>query len=131
MNWKVGTFGAVLLTALAGAAFVCKHDEVSFGRLHEAKARLAALGYHIVSDSANGQISTGFLISRNAVAWNEAGTLCKSGRMGPEWRGKVWVTLNPEIWQLHTVPEEAGVRVWGAVVAFGDDELLQEIEAGL
>jgi hypothetical protein len=128
MTWKVGMLGAVILTALAGASFFTKQHDVSFKRLQEAHTRLTKLGYYCTSDSANGKIGCGFLISRKAVMWNDVSTMCKSGPMGPEWEGKVWVTLNPDIWQLQGVPEQAGVRVWGAVVAFGDDKLLHEIE---
>lgn len=131
MNWKVGTCGAVVLAALAGIALYAKQHDVSFDRLQEAHARFSDLGYFCTADSASGRIGCGFLISRKAVTWSEVGSLCKTGPMGPEWEGKVWVTLNPEFWLLQAVPNEAGVRVWGAVIAFGDEAFLSEIEATL
>ncbi len=131
MSWKVGVLSAVLLTVLGGVAYVVKQNDVAFDRLQEAQAALAARGFYCTSDTANGQVGCGFLISRTAMKWNEVGMLCKTGPMGPEWDGKVWVTLNPDFWRLEVLPEQAGVRVWGAVVAYGDEEFLKEIDEAL
>jgi hypothetical protein len=129
MNWKVCTSGAGVWLALAASALFFNHHEVTFRRLPDAKAALAASGYHCVSDCAGGDIGCGFMISREAISWHEVGTLRKAGPMGREWQGKVWVTINPDCWRLQTIPDQAGARVWGAVVAFGDDELLRELDA--
>ena len=129
--WKVCAGGAALLLLSAGVAFFTRPHDVAFDRCKRRWLKLALLGFHVTSDCANGQLSCGFMLSRQASSWLDVCTLRKSGTMGPEWQGKVWVTLNPNAWQLESVPERAGVRVWGSVVAFGDDELLREIEAGL
>src|SRR5437879_5638958 len=107
MKWKVCTSSAAVCVALVASALFFKHHEVTFHRLCEAKALLAAAGYHCISDSANGDTGCGFLISRKAISWSEAGTLCKSGPMGQAWRGKVWVTLNPDCWRLQSIPDQA------------------------
>ena len=128
MKWKVCISSAAVCMALVASVLFFNHHEVTFRRLADVKTALAAAGYHCISDSAGGDISCGFLISRDAITWNEAGTLCKSGPMGRQWQGKVWVTINPDCWRLQSIPDQAGTRVWGAVVAFGDDELLREID---
>lgn len=129
-RWMVCACAAALLMC-AGAMYAARqcHDDVSFDRLQEAKTKLATLGFHCTTDCADGQLSCGFLLSRTSTSWSDVCKLRKSGVMGPEWQGKVWVTLNPTVWQLESIPDHAGVRVWGAVVAFGDDELLREIES--
>lgn len=127
--WKVCAGITAILLLLAGIGICFPHHDVTFERLQEAKSRLASLGFHCTSDCANGQLSCGFLLSRQTTTWSDVCELRKTGAMGPEWRGRVWVTLNPAYWQLESIPDQAGVRVWGAVVAFGDDELLREIEA--
>ena len=129
--WKVCA-GALALMLLSGAvAHFTRGPEVTFARIQDAKCKLASLGLHITTDGANGHLSCGFMLSRNAATWTDVCLLRKNGAMGPEWHGRVWVTLNPSVWQLESVPERAGVRVWGSVVAFGDDDLLREIEACL
>ncbi len=128
MKFKVWVAGAAVVLAFAGVSFYFKPHDVAFNGLHDAQAKLAALGYHCTSDAQNGQIGVGFMISREAIAWHDVGTLNKSRGMGPQWHGKVWVTLNPQYWRLEAVPEETGVRVWGSVIAYGDDEVLNEID---
>jgi hypothetical protein len=129
--WK-GCAGALALMLLCGALnLFTRAPEVNFERIQDAQSKLASLGLHVTTDGAGGQLSCGFLLSRNAATWTDVCMLRKNGAMGPEWRGRVWVTLSPSVWQLESVPERAGVRVWGSVVAFGDDELLREIEAAL
>ena len=51
--------------------------------------------------------------------------------VGPEWKGKVWVTQNPRNYHLQTIPDQADSRVWGEVLAFGDAPLLSEIDDAL
>jgi hypothetical protein len=128
MKWSVSLSCAAVLVAVAGSFFLLQRQAATFEHLQDAKARLDAAGYFCVADNAHGYIGCGFLLSRNAVKWSEAGQLCKSGPMGPEWKGKVWVTLNPQCWRLESIPDAAGTRAWGAVVAFGDEDLLREID---
>jgi hypothetical protein len=130
-SWKVcaGALALILLSTAVG--LFTRSPEVAFERIQDAQSKLASLGLHVTTDSADGQLSCGFMLSRTSATWTDVCSLRKNGAMGPEWRGRVWVTLNPTVWQLESVPERAGVRVWGSVVAFGDDELLREIEAAL
>jgi hypothetical protein len=129
--WQVCAGGATLLVLTAAIAFFTRHHDLTFDRLHEARSKLATMGLHVTSDCANGQFSCGFMISRSSATWSDVCCLRKSGTMGPEWRGRVWVTLSPNDWRIESIPDRAGVRVWGSVIAFGDDELLREIEASL
>jgi hypothetical protein len=123
--------GAAVMLATAGLAYVAKHHEITFLHLRDAKTRLLGAGFICTSDRADGTLATGFLISRQSSSWSEAGTLCKVGPMGPEWKGKVWVTFNSNDWRLASLPEHAGMRVWGTVIAYGDEEFLSEIDGSL
>ena len=131
MNLKVIAFSAATFAMLIGCAVFARQQDVTFERLQEARIRLADLGFHCSSDAANGHTGCGFLISRTALSWSEVGMLRKTGPMGPEWQGKVWVTLNPQHWRLESLPEHAGVRIWGSVIAFGDCDFLKEIDDAL
>ena len=131
MKFKVLVSCAMVFVAMAGSAVFFKHSGATFERLAEAKARISELGYFCTTDSESGQIGCGFLISRTTIDWSQTGLLRKTGPMGPEWQGKVWVTLNPRFWRLEAVPDQAGVRVWGSVIAFGDEDFLEEIESSL
>jgi hypothetical protein len=123
--------GSVLLGVLLGFHFYARQASATFHHMDEVKARLAAAGFICTVDSTNGTSGSGFLISRESVSWSEVGVLCKAGAMGPEWVGKVWVTMNPAHFNLVTLPDQAAMRAWGEVVAFGDDQLLQDIDAAL
>lgn len=127
-GWFIGT---IVVAILGGLAYNSKPSESTFAHLCDAKSHFVQAGFHCISDSASGELGSGFLLSRENVSWLEAGTLCKVGQMGPKWKGKVWVTFNSERWQLRTMPENAGARVWGSVIAFGDEELLDEIDSAL
>lgn len=131
MRWTSWMAGAIVLVTISSAAFYVKRDTVSFDSLEQAKTRLEAAGFHCTSDCADCGLSTGFLVTSESSTWYEASALCKIGKMGPEWKGKVWVSVNPDSWRLECVPEGAGVRGWGEVVAFGDDEFLVQIDAVL
>lgn len=120
--------GATIALATAGLSYVAKQNEIAFTHLSEAKDRLVDTGFYCISDRSDGSLGCGFLISREAMSWSEAGLLRKIGPMGPEWKGKVWVTLHQEHWRVVSLPDHAGVRVWGSVVAYGDEEVLSELE---
>jgi hypothetical protein len=131
MNWKSWTMTMGTLLLLAGVAFWSRSQVLSFDHLDDVKSRVHAVGYYCAADVADERVCSGFLISREPVSVDDAGSLCKAGRMGPEWRGRVWVTISPSCWQLQTVPDGAEVRRWGAIIAFGDGELLSEIDRTL
>ena len=127
-RWLPGMLAILVLGALIYGA---NQSTVTFSHLCDAKNRLRGAGFQCTSDCENGTLGSGFLLSHQSVSWGEAGTLCKIGQMGPEWKGKVWVTFNSCRWQLKTLPENAGVRVWGSVIAFGDQDLLNEVDGVL
>ena len=128
MQWNRWMAGALAALALAGLAHVTRAHELSFANLEEAKARLLSAGFRCTSDNASGKVVTGFLVSKEGLAWNDAAVLCKIGKMGPKWKGKAWVTMSSPAWQLQTVPDEAGLRGWGGVLVFGDQDLLDELD---
>jgi hypothetical protein len=123
--------GAVVVLATVALTYVAKQYEISFRHLHDAQARVLGAGFHCTSDRADGTLSTGFLISREMVTWSQVGSLRKVGPMGPNWKGKVWVTFSSNDWQLTSLPDHAGMRVWGTVIAYGDEEFLSEIDNSL
>src|SRR5436190_20144760 len=96
LPWAAGT--CVLLAAL-GVSLKFKHQGITFHQLRDAHARVLSAGFCCASDSRAGHVGTGFLISRGQVEWGDVVTLCKSGMMGPEWRGKVWIIKSPNDWQ--------------------------------
>jgi hypothetical protein len=127
-GWLICT--TVLLT-LTGYAVYAKPHGVSFQTLPEAKAKLDAAGFPCIADSSDGKLGTGFVVSREVTSWLEAGALCKAGPLGPEWKGKVWVGFNPHYYNLETIPDGAGVRIWGEIIAFGDADFLSQIDDAL
>ncbi len=122
--------GAIAL-ATCGLALYTKERAVSFHDVRDAKARIASAGFRCTSDRSDGDLVTGFLVSRQPITWYEVGTLCKGRPMGPHWEGKVWVTQKAKDILLMSLPEQVGVRVWGDVLAYGDEEFLSEIENSL
>jgi hypothetical protein len=127
MRKKEWIMGLLALTVIAIAVWYPKAG-VPIHNLADAQQRLKAAGYHCIPDCANGRLSSGFAISRENMSWFQAGMLCKVGNMGPEWKGKVWVTVSTPAWRLCRIPDDADARVWGPIVAFGDQEILSEID---
>jgi len=131
MKWTLAIVGATVICGLVAVGFYDRESRVAFVNLADAKARLEGTGLYCIPDSAGGKLATGFLLSREPMTWSQVGSLCKIGPMGPAWQGKVWVTFSAPVWQLQTLPEKAGLRVWGNVLAFGDEKLLREIDGRL
>jgi hypothetical protein len=129
IRWSLPA-GVVVLSALAGIAYCAKQEDITFSGLRDAHTRMASAGFRCVTDRADGIVCTGFLISRQEVTWSDVGSLNKSV-MSPAWQGKVWVTVTNENWQIAMPPEEMGMRMWGNIVAYGDEALLREIDAAL
>ena len=123
-GWVIGT----LVIFLTGGFFLYPKTEMPFHNLREAQRYFAAAGYQCTSDCVNGQLGTGFLISRQSVAWSDVSCLCKIGNMGPQWQGKVWVTIHTPNWRLGAIPDDATASTWGELVAYGDQELLSELD---
>lgn len=104
---------------------------IVFPSVNEASASIAGAGFHCTSDREDGVVSCGFLVTNEESNWKVANNLCKIGKMGPEWKGKVWVTYTNESGVLCIVPDDAATRTWGGVLAYGDARLLDQIEETL
>lgn len=131
MCWKKLTIAAAAFTAVLFLPYTFKSN-LSFGNLDEAGTRIRALGYHCLSDRRDGVVENGFAVSRTELVWGDVNNLIKVGAMGPEWRGIIWIALIDDgLTDLYTIPDWAGTRVWGNVVAMGDADLLLEVEANL
>jgi len=104
---------------------------IEFENLDIAHNHIKAAGFVCTSDRADGTLQNGFLVSQEAVDWKIANELHKGGKLGPEWKGKVWVTYNGPSGDLVSLPSDGGKRVWGAVCVFGDAEFLDELESVL
>jgi hypothetical protein len=101
--------------------------------MEDAWSRLQNLQYTCRSDVTAGDYSTGFMVSKDQATHLNAAELCKSGPMDQRWQGKVWVTVVPNVpdWPWPTMPDDAGVGVWGRVLAFGVGVFLDELERNL
>lgn len=130
IRWAIAA-GAAMVLATAGVTVVSRQYEIVFEHVQEAQERLARAGFHCRSDRADGSIGSGFLISKEALSWIDVGSLRKVGPMGPDWKGKVWITINRPEWRQESLPDNAGLRCWGSVIAYGDEALLQEVDAAL
>jgi hypothetical protein len=130
-NWKLLVAGAALLVGTASLGYCFKPASVSFRDLDDARTVLESHGFYCIADADDQVSNTGFMVSHESATVDEARGLCKVGKMGAAWKGRVWVTLNPAHFRLETVPDLAGVRMWGDIVAFGDEDLLREIDAAL
>jgi hypothetical protein len=129
MNWKAILAGVMLVLVVGGVATLAKRQSVRFEDLNAAKSDFRAAGYYCVADSVDERHCNGFLISRETIARESVNSMRKVGEMGPAWKGKAWVTLNPGCCRLEFTPDDAATRTWGNVVAFGDADLLRELDA--
>ena len=102
--------------------------QIAFQDLGEASRCVKAAGYCITSDRIDGVIQSGFMVTTEEATWEDANGLCKIGAMGPEWKGRVWVTQLAPAFYLGTMPDGAKPRTWGDVCAFGDPVLLEQLE---
>jgi hypothetical protein len=104
---------------------------IVFANVTEASVNIKAAGFHCTSDRNDGIIQSGFLITTEEANWKVANDLCKVGKMGPDWKGKVWISYSGLTGTLCNVPDDATTRTWGGVCAFGDSNLLDQIEGTL
>src|SRR5262245_43983368 len=128
MNRRWIVASCVTLALLTALCLGMRQHAIAFQSLDQAKARLLAAGFQCSSDSSHGNTTTGFMISRESISAEEICGICKAGDLGPQWKGRVWVTLNPDSWQIHSIPDHADTRVWGSVIAFGDGAFLTEVD---
>jgi hypothetical protein len=127
-TWKWTVIGAAIVAAVVGLGSQTRIGPDRQPDLPEARTRLQAAGFHCISDEPGAGNMAGFLVSRKPATREEAARLCKGGRMTAAWAGKAWVTVTAPHWALADVPEGAGVRAWGNMVAFGDEEVLRQLD---
>jgi hypothetical protein len=106
-------------------------NPIRFPTVTEASVNLTAAGFHCTADRADGVVTCGFMVTQEESTWKVANNLCKIGKMGSEWNGKVWVTYTNDSGTLCTIPDDATTRSWGGVLAYGDARLLDQIEETL
>jgi hypothetical protein len=116
---------AVLLT------LNCTRNSISFTTLDNARTEIVAVGYHCTSDRKDGKIGGGFVVTREPLDWTEVCDLRRPDRPKQPWTGKAWVTWVDSLIPIPAGPDEQSARVWGKVVAFGDDAFLDELEGAL
>ena len=127
-EWIAGISVLALLAAVAW--FLVPPRAVTFATVREASVKILTEGFRCTSDRADGQLDHGFLITRTDTTWSEVNVLAKAGPMGPEWKGKVWISgVLPN--QVCNKPDGAAARLWGGVYAYGDGDFLAEIEGAL
>jgi hypothetical protein len=127
-EWIAGI--AVLALLGATAWLLMPRPDVAFVTVRQASGSITAEGFRCTSDRADGQLENGFLVTREETNWREVNVLPKAGPMGPEWKGKVWITgvVPNQIWNM---PDGAAAKLWGGVYAYGDGAFLAEIEGAL
>lgn len=126
------TFSCFVATMLAAAALagylIDGNRGPSFDNLQQACSLVRTAGFFCVSDRADGTVDNSFIVSREPMTWEDAGHIRMSGPMGPRWKGCVWIIRSMPFTDLWTTPGDTEPRVWGKLWAFGDDDLLNEIE---
>jgi hypothetical protein len=122
----LGSAGVMLALVLVASYWP---RPLEFANLEDAAAQARAAGFFVTSDRADGNFQGGFLLSTDPVSFADASVLSKTGKMGPQWQNRLWVTSLPCSWA--TTPDEAVVKLWGNLVVFGDLELLRRVEAKL
>jgi len=100
---------------------------LAFRNLEDAATKVRAAGFFVSGDRADGVIENGFVVTPRPIPPMDVNLLLKAGKMGPVWKDKVWVTRIPH----PTVPDDAVPHAWGDVIAFGDSQLLDQIESKL
>jgi hypothetical protein len=128
-RWILAVAGVAAFLGLCWA--LNSPTPIVFPTVPEACVNVTAAGFHCTSDREDGVIAHGFLVTTEKTDWNVANNLCKIGKMGPEWKGKVWVTFTASKGALCVLPDDAATRSWGSVCAFGDEDLLNQIEGTL
>lgn len=118
----------ILLAATLIGYFIDGSHGPSFDNLQQACSLLRTAGYFCTSDRADGRIENSFVVCREPLTWEEGNLNCKSGPMGRRWKGRVWIIRSMPFTEMWTTPGDTEPRIWGKVWAFGDSELLAEIE---
>jgi hypothetical protein len=125
MAHLVGVVGLAFLLTLVG---VLMPKPLEFQNLDEIAAKVQAVGYFVTSDRADGVIENGFVVSPYPINYSDANHLVKIGKMGPEWKDRLWVTRTSSNFCLEAIPDDAAHHSWGNVVAIGDSQLLDRLQ---
>src|SRR5262245_60984445 len=128
---RVGLIASALLIMILSTFVLNPKTEIAFTSIEEAKNRIGASGFHCIADRADGEFANGVLVGRTPGQWEEANSMCKSRQFGPEWKGKVWISLNSDLCRSEVIGENVAWRTWGRVTAMGDANLLEELETAL
>lgn len=128
-RWIIAIAGVVAFLVMCW--LLNSPSPIVFPNVQEACVNVTAAGFHCTSDREDGVVAHGFLITQDETDWQAANNLCKIGKMGPEWKGKVWVTYTNNNGAICVLPDDASSRLWGSVCAFGDADLLNQIESTL
>jgi hypothetical protein len=130
MKWK-RIFAGLTAIGLLFFFLVYFNPPVTFHDLKQASNELKDAGFICTSDRADGKSINGFIVSRKAIPWEDSNSMWKAGPMGSDWKGKVWISKHSSEMPLETTPNDQAPRIWGNVLAFGDQEFLDEIEGAL
>jgi hypothetical protein len=122
---------AVISVFIALLGSLLHRRATSFESLAQGYEMLRARGYHCIGDRHDGKIEGSFIVSRDRLTWNDVASMYMAGPMGPNWKGRAWVIRKSATARQYTSPGDAMPRVWGSLWAFGDEELLDEIEQSL
>jgi hypothetical protein len=122
---------AVLAVLIAFLGSLLHRRATSFESLAQGYEMLRARGYHCIGDRHDGKIHGSFIVSRDRLTWNDVASMYMCGPIGPRWKGRAWVIRTAPTAIQYTSPGDAAPRVWGSLWAFGDEELLDEIEQSL
>jgi hypothetical protein len=123
-----------ILGAVVALSFVERRyaAPVAFGAIEEASIAVQNAGLCITADNPSGNITKGFLVSREPLHWLEIVPMSNGTYFAAEWKGKAWLARRWADWRIpDSIPEGAGVRVWGDIVAYGDPDFLDVLERAL
>jgi hypothetical protein len=126
-RWSLELFGFLCILSLA-VLFLEQRQACAFDNLHHAHTQLVKAGYCCASDREVGRLQYSFVLSPDALTRTDVVAMRRAGPMGRDWKGRVWIVAPASASAMVTAPGDVPPRVWGAVWAFGDRELLDEIE---
>jgi hypothetical protein len=129
MKWRI--FASLAAIGLLFFFLAYFNAPVTFRDLMQAQRELNDAGFRCTSDRADGDSVNGFIVSREPISWEVANAMWKGGPTGAAWKDKVWISKQSTVMPLENVPNIQAPRVWGKVLAFGDQEFLDEIEVAL
>ena len=77
MKKRIGTIGfaSIVVLALVARFLVTQETPVVFEDLKDALNSIKAQGFHCTTDREDGQMSSGFVVSREELPWEEVNSL--------------------------------------------------------